>query len=99
MSALLPSPRICGKLFQKTPEFRLNSYDKHPPKPDNTVFIALSIAGAGLVVVGVSAGTHLLRIITFLKTDNYLQCYGMPVEQAPATLGESGFPIAKRRSL
>lgn len=28
---------------------------KQPPKPDNTAFIALSIAGAGLLVVGVSA--------------------------------------------
>ena len=55
MSALLAGARLCGTSTYTLTCLRAHCLAQPPPKPDNTSFVALSFAGAGLIVISVSA--------------------------------------------
>ena len=69
-----------------------------PPKPDNTRWIALSIAGAGLVVVLSTIGACGLRF-NLAGPQTIPQYFGMPAEQDPVTSAVSSYRRTKPRSL
>ena len=56
MSALLSSSWLCGMFSTPGPIMLISHGIQKPPKPDNTRFVALSVAGTGLIFLSVSAG-------------------------------------------
>ena len=59
---------------------------KPPPKPDNSQFIALSVAGAGFFVILATASECCERKGVPLRSNVLSQYSGMPAGRALATL-------------